>query len=258
MPLFSGNLDFHYNGRSSKEFKVIAVQIGSGMYEDQLVASRSVNATKLMNQEKAHLQGIEEDIREFPLTIAFENKFTQEDIDKLVIWLFQDYYAPFYFDNEPDRVVYAMPSGDSQIIHNGLNQGYVTLSMTTNSSKVYSGIKLSKKLTTTGGTKGTLTLLNNGHEVIKPEISILKKGAGKITIVNLDDNKGAIFEIKNLLDAEDLYLDSEREIIETDAIGIYHYDDTLGEYPQLVVGNNRWEITGNCEIQVRYKEKFKF
>lgn len=258
MPLFSGNLDFHYDGESSKDFGVISVQIGNGMYEDELVSGRSVNAVKFRNQEKVHLQNIEEGVREFPLVLAFEKKFTDLQLSKLVKWLFKDYYSPFYFDAEPNRIVYAMPNGDSSITHNGLKQGYITITMTTNSSKVYSDTKVSEKLIVSGATTKRLVINNTGHEDILPEISILKNGAGKITIVNLNDNDGAIFELKNLINGESIYLDSEKEIVETDAMGVYHYEDTLGEYPQLVTGENKWEVTGDCEIQVRYKEKFKF
>lgn len=257
MPLIGGNMHFWYDGKSSKDFGVISVQIGNGMYEDTLVSSRTLTEVKMKNQDESILQRIEEDVREFPLTIAFEKTFTMIDIDKVILWLFKDSYKPFYFDGEPSKIQYVMPSGDSSIIHNGLKQGYITLTMRTNSSKIYSP-KKTTALEIVTETAKTITYTNNGHVDVLPEISILKNGAGKVTIQNLDDNNGSIFEIDKLTNQEDIYLDSKREIIETDLMGVYHYDDIIGEFPRLVVGVNRWKITGACTIQIKYSEKYKF
>lgn len=255
MPLIGGNMYFSYDGKSSKEFGLIAVQIGNGMYEDTFVSPRSLIEVKMKNQDESILQRIEEDVREFPLSIAFENKFTDSDVDKVILWLFKDSYKPFFFEGQT-RIQYAIPSGDSSIIHNGLKQGYVTLTMRTNSSKIYSPKKTTAVETVTTTAK-TITYTNSGHVEVLPEISIVKNGAGNLTIQNLDDG-GNIFEVSKLAHGEDIYLDSKREIIETDIAGVYHYDDTLGEYPKLVVGTNRWKITGACTISIRYSEKYKF
>jgi len=257
MPLIGGNMYFWYDGKSSKDFGIVSVQIGSGMYEDTFVSSRTLTEVKMKNQDESILQRIEEDVREFPLTIAFEKTFTTTDIDRVILWLFKDSYKPFYFEEDINRIQYAMPSGDSSITHNGLKQGYITLTMRTNSSKIYSQKEITAVETVTATAK-TITYTNNGHVEVLPEISIVKNGAGKVTIQNLDDDGGAIFEISKLANGEDIYLDSKRELIETDIPGIYHYDDVIGEFPKLVVGTNRWKITGACTIQIKYSEKFKF
>lgn len=248
---------FWYDGRSSRDFGIVAVQIGNGMYEDAFIASRTIEEVKMKNQDESILQRIEEDVREFPLTIAFESRFTMADLNAVVLWLFKDSYKPFYFEGDTNRIQFALPSGDSSIVHNGLKQGYVTLTMRTNSSKIYSQ-KNTSTLETVTATAKTITYTNGGHVDVLPEISIVKNGAGKITIQNLDDNGGSIFEIDKLTNGEDIYLDSKRELIETDIPGIYHYDDVIGEFPRLVVGTNRWKITGACTIQIKYSEKFKF
>jgi phage-related protein len=72
------------------------------------------------------------------------------------------------------------------------------------------------------------------------------------------DDGGDIFEIRNLTNQEDLYLNCEKEQIETDIVGVYRYNDVLGDFPRLLSGTNRFKITGDCVIQFRYKKRYKF
>ena len=254
MPTIKEKLYFNYNGKSCRDFGLVHVSLDSGMYEETLSASRTINETTVRGSDTPLFHSIDEDTLEFPLTIAFEKDFDEKTINDVVLWLFQDYYKPLYFEGLEDRVYYCMPNGDSSLMHNGLSQGYVTLTMKCNSSKISSGMKQTEKYVVEGSK--TIALKNNGHVEVFPEISIKKIGAGSVTI----ERDGDIFEVRELTNAEDIYVNTEKEIIETDIIGMYRYDNVIGEYynASLKVGSNNIKITGNCEVIFRYFEKYRF
>ncbi|MGV4321323.1 phage tail domain-containing protein [Bacillus mojavensis] len=255
MPTIKDKLYFNFNGVWSSEHKLINVVLDSGMYEEDFVASREINETEVRGSNKPLFQDVSTSPLQFEMTIAFEENFTDEDIDSIIRWLFVDYYKPLYFEGKEDRVYMCMPVDDSQIIHNGIKQGYFTITMRCDASNLYSPFILTP-LETVTGTK-TITIENNGHFDVYPEISLKKIGAGTITITSVDDG-GEIFEIRDLTDQEDIYIDCEREIIETDIVGVYRYNNQIGEFPRLIYGQNNFKIDGDCEIQFRYKNKYKF
>jgi phage-related protein len=147
-----------------------------------------------------------------------------------------------------------LPVGDPMIVHNGLNEGYFTIRMRCDSPNVYSPYLTTDLEIVT--TSSTVTINNDGHDEGDLEISIKKDGVGQITIECLDDG-GSIFDILNLTNLEDVYINCNREIIETDLIGESRYDDVVGDFPRLIMGVNRFKITGSCQIQFRYKNKYR-
>lgn len=254
MPTIKDKLYFNFGGISSRDFKILSIVLDKGMYEETLVSSREIKETEIKGS-KPMLNSIDNSPLEFEMTLAFEDKFTKEDIDKVIRWLFVDYYRPLYFEGREDRVFMCFPVDEAQIVHNGLNEGYLTLKMRCDSSNVYSPL-ITTPLETVS-TSSTITLENDGHFEVYPEISFKKNGVGTITIENLDDG-GSIFEVRDLTDQEDIYINCEKEIIQTDIIGVYRYDNIIGDFPRLVHGSNRLKITGDCTIQFRYKNKYRF
>ena len=255
MPTIKDKLHFNFDGVWSNEYGLINVVLGSGMYEETLVASRDLNETKVKGNSKPMLHGIEDSPLQLEMVLAFEEGYTDETVDAIIRWLFVDYYRPLYFEGKEDKVYMCMPVDSPQIAHNGLNEGYFTLTMRCDSSNVYSPI-VTTDLETVIGTK-TITIENDGHFDIYPEISIKKNGIGTVTIESLDDD-GEIFEVRDLTNQEDIYINSAKEIIETDLMGTYRYDKIIGEFPRLVYGQNRFKITGDCTIQFRFKNRYRF
>lgn len=252
-------LYFTYDGISSSDYGLIHVNLDNGMFEEQFVADRTINETEVRGNDPL-FHSIEESPLEFEMTIAFEDAFTDSDIDNVVLWLFQDGYKPLYFENDPNKIYYVTPVGDSRIIHNGLRQGYITITMRSKSSKIFSPLNTGSlyDLSTNVG-KYRVNINNTGHLNIYPEVSIQKVGAGNIIFTHVTNND-KIVEIHDLLDGEDLYLNCEKEIIETDIIGTYRYDNVIGELNDLVLlrGNNAIDIEGTCAITFRYRFKYKF
>jgi phage-related protein len=255
MPTIKDKLNFSYDGIWSNSFGLIHVSLDSSMFEETFVASREIVETKVRGNSKPLYHGLEESPLQFDMVIAFENEYTDDDIDNVVGWLFKNHYRPLYFEGKEDRVYMAMPVGDANIVHTGLKQGYFTITMRCDSSKIYSPTILSDLVTVVG--TSTVSIENYGHYEIYPEISIRKNGAGTVTIESLDDD-GDIFEVRDLTNQEDIYINCEKEIIETDLIGFYRYDKLVGEFPRLGFGVNRFKVTGDCTIQFRYTKKYKF
>lgn len=258
MPTIKDSLYFNYDGISCRNFQLIQVHLGNGMFEEEFVAERSINELAVRGNDTPLFHGIEESPLEFSITIAFENKFSDSDIDKVILWLFKDTYKPLYFEDKPEKIYHCMPHGDSVIAHTGLREGYFTINMRCKSSKVLSPIKTSPIYTVPSTGKLRVAIQNDGHVEIYPEISIKKTGIGKVEFIRVAD--GEIFEINALTNLEDIYINTEKEIIETDAIGVYRYDNVIGDYQDmsLKVGKTEFDISGACKVTFRYTFKYKF
>lgn len=254
MPTIKERLYFNFDGVSSSTFGLVNINF-DGMFEETLVASRNINETTIRGNKKPLLHNIEESPLEFELTIGFEDGFDDTVIDNVIKWLFVESYKPLYFEGKESRVYYCMPVGESRIAHNGLKKGYIIITMRCDSSNLYSPTIISSPTVVT--TNSTVTLQNDGHFDIYPEISIVKNNVGIIVIESLDDD-GNIFEIRDLNHMENIYLNCEKEIIVSDIPGVYRYDKMNGEVPKLIMGQNRFKITGACTIVFRYKVKYRF
>lgn len=257
MPTISESLYFTYDNKSCKDFGLIHINLSNDMFEETFVASRDINETKVRGNDTPLFHSVEETPLEFDLAIAFENKFTEKQIDDIIIWLFQDKYKPLYFNDKPNKVFQCMPIGDASIVHNGLREGYFTIVMRCKSSKIESPMKLTDTHDLSVNADGyDISIQNDGHVEIFPEISIQKIGDGYITILK----NGEIFEIRDLTNLEEIYVNTEKEIIETDAIGISRYNNVVGDYHDMAmpVGENVFTVQGDCKITFRYKLKYRF
>ncbi|AYP68260.1 hypothetical protein PQE75_gp219 [Bacillus phage vB_BcoS-136] len=257
MPTIKEKLYFNFDGVWSNDFNIVHINTDGGMFSETFVANREIVETQMRGNKKPIFHGIEESPLEFEMTIAFEKRWTDEEIDNVLKWLFVDHYKPLYFEGAENKIYRCMPVNDSQIVHNGLKEGYITLSMRCDSSNIYSQTITTNPVNITE--TSIITINNDGHESIYPEISIIKNGSkGHISIENLNDLSSGIFEIRDIELGEDIYIDCEKEIIETDIIGVYRYDNIIGNFTRLLKGENRLKIDGNCTIQFRYKNKYKF
>lgn len=261
MATIKDKLYFNFNGVSSKTFGLVHVDLSNGMFEETLVATRTINETKQANNDQAIFNGLEYDPLSFELNLAFERGYTDQSIDNVVKWLFADYYKPLYFEGKEEKIYYCMPEGNSSIVHNGLKQGYIALTMRCKSSKLVSPLKIfpttEKVVPATGNT--TVVINNTGHESVYPEISFTKTGSvGEVTIKNSITNK--TIKVKNLKVNESIYIDTFKEIVDTNAVNTYRYDDVEGDlrWLELGLGSNTYTITGAGKIQFRYRLKYKF
>lgn len=258
MPTIKEKIYFNYDGIWSSDFDLLHVTTDNGLFEETLTASRNIIETKVKGRDKPHFAGFEDSPLEFDLMLAFENGFDRTSLDNVLSWLYQDYYKPLYFEDMEDRIYYCTPVGDSTIVHTGFGEGYIKISMRCNSPFVYSPVIVSQFYNFENSVNGTVSIFNDGVGKLYPEISIQKVGAGSILIHNIN-NGGEEFAIANLTDGEDIYINTEKEIIETDlsSLGVYRYNDQTGKFTVLSEGQNILEIVGRCRIQFRYQFKYR-
>lgn len=257
MPTIKDSLYFNYDGKSCREFGLINVNLDNGMFEEVLVANRTINETAVRGSDTPLFHSVSEEPLSFQLTLAFEGKFTDKDVDDVIVWLFQDRYRPLYFEDKPNRVYHCMPVGDSMIAHNGLKEGYLVIEMRCKSSKIESPVYVTPTYDLSTNTGDfNIKIVNDGHVEVYPEISIEKIENGHVTIIK----DGEIFEIRDLTNREQIYINTEKEIIETDIVGEYRYENVVGDYfdMTLSLGENNFTVKGKCKIAFRYKFKYRF
>jgi phage-related protein len=251
------SLDFFYNNELSNNMGIININLEGSLYRERLFGARELIEEMIRGRSKPYFQSIELKPMEFTLAFAFSNDFNYEQIRSINRWLNVDFYKEFYFVDFPQYRFFVMPVLDNFLTHNGMNQGYMELTMRTNDAYAYSQEYLSENydliFNTVDGT--VLTINNDGDVPLEIEMWIKKYGNGDITIINTSDNDRE-FRIQNLYDEEQLYLNHEKEDIQSNVPNFYHFEDVLTDYLKLPLGENNLRVYGNCTIQFRYRYKY--
>jgi len=99
-----------------------------------------------------------------------------------------------------------------------------------------------------------IAFVNEGDARIRPEIWITKMGNGNISIINTSNGNDE-FKLSNLIDQETVYINGERELIETSLAVTYRYKDFNDNYLEVPIGENVLRVQGNAKIQFRYRHK---
>jgi phage-related protein len=186
------------------------------------------------------------------VSFYFDGGWDENKIRQVSRWLFQDYYKPLSFSDNPERIFFAVVDSDSSLFHNSLSEGYVTLSFRCDGPYSYSPVYQTDVYDISVDT--IISISNTGDLPLYPEVSIQKTGIGDVSITNLT-NGGNITKFTGLQDNETIYFNSENEDIETDIAGTYRYDSYNCVRLELVVGVNNLKISGTCKIQFRYQYK---
>ncbi|MNX70414.1 Phage tail protein [compost metagenome] len=221
----------------------------SGLFDEAFAPTRSINETKVKGRYNPYFQGLEYEPITLKLTFAFEDSWDDKRIREVKRWLIQDYYKPLWFNESPDEIYYCIMVDEARHLHNGLKQGYITITMRCDGPFTYSPINLSKNFKVIDSQ--VTEIENLGDVICKPEIFIKKVGNGDISIIN-QTNGDKVFEFKNLLDGETVYVDCENEYIETNLMNTYRYNNFNNQYISMVVGRNTLTLQGSAEIQFRY------
>lgn len=130
-------INFSYDGIKSVDMGLLNVKIDGGMFEETFLPTREIQEKTTTGRDKPYFQRVRLSPLEFELSFAFEHYYDERLIREVARWLQQDYYKPFYTTDNPSRIFYCMLNGDSNLIHNGLRQGYITLTMRCDSSYSY-------------------------------------------------------------------------------------------------------------------------
>jgi len=248
------SLYFKFAGTPSTRFKIMNVSINSGLYTESLISNRAINEVTIRGREKPYLIDVTKEPRSFQLSFYFEDKWDEKLINEVIRWLDVDYYQPLSFSEDIDKVYYCMPVDSTELIHNGLKEGYITLTMRCDSPYAYG------HFSTLGwyevkDSPIMFKVKNMGHKDILPFIDILKIENGNIEIENLSKANN-VMKINSLLKNEKLSINGENQIIETNLPNTYRYDNFNDFYLPLYVGDNRIQVTGSCKIRFQYRYIF--
>lgn len=252
---------FHFAGRKSTDFGIINVQVEEGLYNEQVVANRVINEVYIRGRKEPYFVDVSEEPKTLQLRFGFLEPWNDKLIDEVIRWLNVYNYEPLYFEGDIDRVFYAMPIDGINKIHNGLKNGYLELTMRTNSGKSFSHDILTKKIDTfelsikQNEEFPIIKISNKGHFSIYPKIWIEKIDDGDIQIFN-KTNRNEIFKFKNIEVGEKLFIDCNKEIIETNKENTYRYDDFNDNYLELVYGKNILSVSNNMIVRFSYKYIF--
>lgn len=225
MNTIKDKISFTYNGKNTSEFGIINVSMDNGMFDEAFVASRTVNSETVKDVRKSLFNGVTYEDLSFELNLAFEKDFTDELINKVIDWLYgKEYYSKLQFEGL-NKFVYAMPNGESRIVHTGTGRGYIVVSMITNSPYMYGNILSFEK----GASKDSISITLEGK--INPEMNIdlypLKDGTYSITV------NGYTLQISNLKANEIVTINPYEEEISSSLNGVYHYSDYVGDLSKL-------------------------
>lgn len=249
---------FSFAGRQSTDFEIRNVSVEDGMFNEQVIASKSINEVHIRGRKDPYFIDTSEEPKTIQLRFAFERTWDDRLIDEVIRWLNVDYYQPLFFSADIDRVFYVIPVDGVDLLHNGLKQGYLNLTMRCNSSNSFSHDIISPVYQpwdekTTGETE--IALDNYGHFSVYPDIWIEKIGDGNIFIFNRT-NGNQEFRFEDIDKDEKLYVDCTNEFIKTDKERTYRYDNFNDNYLELVYGRNMLSISNNAKFQFRYRYIF--
>lgn len=248
------SLYFMFDNRRSIDFNITNVSISNGLYDEPLMARKSIVEEKIRGNDKPYFVETEKEPLSFQLRFVFSDSYNDSLISEIVQWLDVDYYKPLSFSENMDRIYYAMPIDDITLIHNGLKQGYVTLNIRCDSPYSYSPEISTPYYDVSNGDK-IIEINNLGNKHLKPEIFITKIGNGDLKITNLS-RANSEFIFVNLVDSENIYIHCHNEIIESNFVNVYRYDSFNENYLSLPFGLNKLKIEGSCMIKFRYQYKF--
>ena len=246
-------MGFTYDGMSSKAMGVTQVSTSGGLFEDDLMSSRTIETEKGKMSDITMLKRVIREPITFQMTLYLEDGMDQSAIDRITYWLDTDEYRQFYFDERDDRIVYALPQNEIKLSHDGIN-GYFNVTMVANSPYWHTPVVAMEY-----ESPGEYMLINNGVSVIKPIIEI--HATTNITaeqpfkIKNLRTNQEVIF--KEIASGEVVTIDCEWENVESSLPNIYRYDAWNEEYVILPTGQNILQISSGAYVVIKYRERYR-
>ena len=242
------SLHFVYDDISSRDMKVTQVSSNGGLFEETFLATKNIKEDRVPGNDIPYLLGVDRDPLTLPLAMYFQPDLNEHEVRSITRWLDQDTYKPFYFEDNPNRIYYAMYIGDSRRLHNGIEKGVVYMQFRTNSPYSFSPVYTSGKYDlSSNDVDGTIiNFPNEGDVNCSPIIEFTKVGNGDIRIVNESDG-GLELKMSNLFDNETIMIDSKHEDISTNIEDKNRYSDHNNIFLDLPRGINYLRVYGKCK-----------
>lgn len=254
-----------YNGTSSTSLGAIYCRVGNPADEDVYTSGRDIqkdsSGRNWGSKSKNYFYKVQRNPHQFTIQLGFET--LTDTIARQVAKLFnQDLYLPL-IPNDTNRIYYCMPT-DSKVVYLG-NGGYVEFEMETFDEYAYSDLITVNK-DYTGNTTTTFAITTLGDVSTYPEITITPLTTGStIKLTNLSNGSkfmqfGTDTNSNQLIANEVIVVDCENEVITTDQLALYRYDNmtTTSDYLELVSGLNTIQVDGSMLLTIKYRNKYLF
>ncbi|MCA1021656.1 phage tail domain-containing protein [Halobacillus litoralis] len=243
--MISESLYFTYDGINSKDVGLLNVSIDNGLFEEVLVSGRKIVEDKIDGLSRPYFKYIEHDPLEFEVHFYFEETYDTDKIRWVARWLTQDVYKEMSFSANPDKRFFCLTTSPINLTHNGLEQGYVSMTFRCNTHHAYT--PYIQSTITEIQNEGIIEVDNIGDMDVKPVFILNKKGDGDVYVTNLSDG-GRKFEIYDLNNKEEVRIDNALRRITSDQ-GNLKYSECNRTYLKLVYGKNRLKIEGDCDFR---------
>lgn len=134
---------FKFNGKSSRDFQLRICQIGNGKDDKTFGIERTANKESGIGMVST-LKGFSYQTPSIEITLIKTDghrplPFTKEERFEIIKWLFQDDFKPFISEDDESKVYYALFTKGSRY-YNGLDQGYLNLTMELNAPCAFSPV----------------------------------------------------------------------------------------------------------------------
>ncbi|GFN32609.1 hypothetical protein PCURB6_28690 [Paenibacillus curdlanolyticus] len=214
---------------------------------------------KIRGRAEPYHMGVEYEPISFTLNFAFDGGFTSDKLRAVARWLYRDFYQPLIFEQRADRIYYAMATEQPKLIHNGANQGYVSVTFRCNSPFSFSPVYVNNLIDFSNNTSdGTyLSFTNIGDLPIKPSFEVDIVSGNYFKIQNLSDG-GKFMEFSGLLTGESLRIDGDLRTIDSNLPLSFPYDKQSykSDFIQLLQGVNYLRIFGNVRLKIITQYKY--
>jgi len=251
------SINLSYDGIELSSMGLISVNLQSGMQEEHFLPRKTIKEVKIKGNDAPYFQGISYEPLQFQLTFAFIDSFDTDKIRSVARWLNTPTYRPLQFSS--DRIYYVMVVDDSNLIHNCLSQGYITLTFRCNSPWSFTPVYDDPVLDfSDNAALGTHHIFKNiGDLTIRPQIQVeIISGTG-FKIVNTS-NGGQYIEFANLVIGEIITIDGERKSVDSSLPFTYRYDNMTdgSKFLEMLFGYNYLIIYGSVKIKMKYQCAF--
>ena len=243
---------FNFDGVSSLDMGVWRVHEGSGLLDESIFSSRTIEKDASVEGRVSYLSKTTQENIKIDLTLYLEDGVSETKLDEIKGWLVTDYYRPFYFEEQPNRICYVMLEGEITMKHDGVN-GYINVTMSS-SSKQWFG----QEVIVDAGTSKVFDVISKGSTRTMPLMSITSMSnhtsSSPVRIKNVRTNEELI--IKTMVSGETLTVDCLMENVKTSLPNIYRFDDVNDVYPSLRPGLNQFTVVGNVQVVIRYRDTY--
>lgn len=249
---------FVFNGVSSEDMGVKLISL-DGLMTESFLPNRNIVENYFNGNDKPYFERIEKEPIEFDLTIMIEDWKSKDNLRQIARWLNIDYYKPLKFESDMDKTYQAIVIGESAINHNGLKEGYLTLTMRTDSPYAYGDLK-------SYDLKSNPIVFNHGDIDIKPSF-IFKNGlsgTNSFDVTNLTTNQS--FKLNNINPQEHVMVNFDRdEVVSSfEDVGVYRFKDLSGDEITLKLDSlskmgNQFEVNStndDFEIEIEFAERY--